>query len=179
MRALIFDTETTDLLSPSAAPLKLQPHIMEFFGHIVEDDGTVIEELEFRCNPGVPIPEKVQKITRITDADVSHLPPFKEFSGQVLRIIANAEAVVAHNLSYDFQVVTHEFTRIDPSLRIKWPLKRICTVQETEALKGKRLTLTDLHTHLFGEAFKDAHSARADVMALTRCWVELRKMEMV
>lgn len=181
MKALIFDTETTDLLSNSQLPLNHQPRIIEFFGHIVEDDGTVIEELGFRCNPGIPIPEKITQITRITNADVVQLPRFAEHMTRVAALIASAEAVVAHNLPYDFAVVNYEFARYAKTDRElpKWPAIKICTVQETEYMVGHRLSLTALHERLFGEGFPNAHSARSDVNALTRVWVKLRAMGVV
>jgi DNA polymerase III alpha subunit (gram-positive type) len=57
MKALIFDTETTGLLPPSIARDNYQPRIIEFFGHIIDDDGSSIRELEFFCNPGIEISE--------------------------------------------------------------------------------------------------------------------------
>jgi hypothetical protein len=60
MKALIFDTETTGLLPPSIARDNYQPRIIEFFGHIIDDDGSSIRELEFFCNPGIEISENVR-----------------------------------------------------------------------------------------------------------------------
>jgi DNA polymerase-3 subunit alpha len=60
---------------------------------------------------------------------------------------------------------------------IKWPVIRICTVEQTEWYKGYRLSLTALYEELFGEPFPDAHRARVDVQALTRVFLELRKRE--
>jgi len=48
-------------------------------------------------------------------------------------------------------------------------------VQETEWIKGHRLSLSALHEELFGEPFSGAHRARVDVDALTRCFNELRQ----
>jgi hypothetical protein len=42
-----------------------------------------------------------------------------------------------------------------------------------------RLTLSNLHEHLFGEKFKDAHRARSDVMALVRVARELRRRGLI
>ena len=40
-------------------------------------------------------------------------------------------------------------------------------------------SLTDLHQKLFGEPFKEAHNASADVEATTRCFLELIRFEVI
>jgi DNA polymerase III alpha subunit (gram-positive type) len=75
MKALIFDTETTGLLPPSIARDNYQPRIIEFFGHIIDDDGSSIRELEFFCNPGIEISEEITSITGIKKSDVVDAPP--------------------------------------------------------------------------------------------------------
>jgi DNA polymerase III epsilon subunit-like protein len=175
MKALIFDTEATQLVTNSLVKEQHQPRIIEFFGQIVDDEGTIHEELEFMCNPGISIPEKVTEITGIKDEDVAGAQPFATFAGQVKEIIERADAVVAHNLSYDWFVVNQEMDR--NGVKVDWPKIRICTVEETEWIKGFRLNLSALHEHLFDEPFSGAHRAREDVGALTRCYLELRRLE--
>jgi DNA polymerase III epsilon subunit-like protein len=175
MKALIFDTEATQLVTNSLVKEQHQPRIIEFFGQTVDDEGTVHEELEFMCNPGISIPEKVTEITGIKDEDVAGAQPFATFAGQVKEIIERADAVVAHNLSYDWFVVNQEMDRV--GVKVDWPKIRICTVEETEWINGFRLNLSALHEHLFGEPFSGAHRAREDVQALTRCYLELRRAE--
>lgn len=174
MKALIFDTEATQLVTNSLVKEQHQPRIIEFFGQIVEDDGTILEELEFMCNPGIPIPEKVTEITGIRDEDVADAGSFAKHAYALQQFIARSEAVVAHNLSYDWFVVNTEFERLGK--KVEWPNIRICTVEETEWIKGFRLNLSALHEHLFGEPFAGAHRAREDVQALTRCYLELRRL---
>jgi DNA polymerase III epsilon subunit-like protein len=178
MKALIFDTETTDLISNSLLADNHQPRVIEFFGQLVDvPKGKVLDVLEFTCNPGIPIPKKVTEITGLTDADVRDSPPFPEYASAVEALLAKAGAAVAHNLSYDLQVLGFEFRRMKREL--KWPPAMICTVQETQFLKGMRLSLSNLHLTLFGEEFKGAHRARQDVEALTRCFLEMHKRGIV
>jgi DNA polymerase III epsilon subunit-like protein len=40
----------------------------------------------------------------------------------------------------------------------------------------KKPNLTELHTHLFGEAFKGAHQAISDVIAARRCFYEMQRL---
>lgn len=174
MRVTILDTETTDLITNSLISDEHQPRVKEFYAIQTDDNEVNLGELEFMCNPGVPIPPESTKITGITDAMVKNEPPFPEFNERVRDFIESAEAVVAHNVSYDRDVIDMEFKRagLEP---ICWP-KLICTVEETEWLKGYRLNLTALHMELFNETFPEAHRAKQDVWALKRCYHHMRTM---
>lgn len=171
-RTLIFDTETTNLVANSLLRDSHQPFIIEFYGHIIDADGNRLEELEFLCHPGFEIEQETTKITGIRREDLKGKPRFSEFADDVIKLIQNADSVAAHNLSYDWFVVNTELKR--QSLEVEWPITRICTVEETEWIKGHRLSLSALHEELFGAPFSGAHRARVDVEALTRCFVELR-----
>ena len=175
MKALILDTETTDLIKNSLLPEDQQPRVIEYFGQIVEDDGTVLDKLQFLCNPGHALSETTTKITGIKNSDVKGQPPFSHFEEQVRQQIASADAIVAHNLGYDWDMLNFEFKRCGTEKLVVWPKIRICTVEQTEWYKGFRLNLTALHEYLFGEPFKDAHRAETDVNALTRCYLEMRR----
>jgi len=176
-RYLVFDTETTNLIQNTVAHEKHQPHIIEFSGIIIDAEGDIKEELDFIVDPGVPIPPEVTKITGFRPEDVVGKPKFDEMAEQCAGFIERADAIVAHNLSYDWNVLNFEFARAD--VECAWPMIRICTVEETEWLNGYRLNLNALHEHLFGETFEGAHRARADVDALARCFVELKARDIV
>jgi DNA polymerase-3 subunit alpha len=172
-RTLIFDTETTGLIGNSLIKEQHQPRVIEFFGHVVDAKDKVVEELEFLSNPGIPLPAIITKITGLTDHHLRDQPSFSENADDVIKLIESCGAVVAHNLSFDMEIVNFEFERWgDP---VVWPDQKICTVEQTEWFKGHRLNLQALHEHLFGEPFVDAHRAKHDVAALTRCFCELRK----
>lgn len=173
MNTLLIDSETTDLVPNSVLGERHQPRITEFFGHTIDVNGKVLHELEFMCNPGIKIPAAAKRITGITDEMLKDHPPFSHFKDAVLMLISQANAVVAHNLSYDKFVIDTELARCGSVAG--WPSTQICTVEETEWYKGHRLNLGSLYEHLFGEPFAGAHRARQDVEALTRCFVELRK----
>lgn len=171
-RTLIFDTETTDLVSNTLLPDDQQPFIIEFYGAIIDGSGEIVEELEFLCHPGFEIKEITTKITGIKPEDLRGLPGFREHAEAVAGLLSRADSVVAHNLSYDWFVTNTEFRRA--GMKPEWPMIRICTVEETEWIKGHRLSLSALHEELFGEPFSGAHRARVDVEALIRCFNELR-----
>lgn len=187
MKALVFDTETTGLFkfyhASHTEPNKQGPYpwVIEFFGHVVEDDGTVLAEEDFLVRPGSLnlIDDVIQKITGITPDMVKDEPMFEAFADRVLELIRKAEALVAHNLSYDLRIMEVAYKRLgrySEWVEATKGKRLICTVQESEPYKGHRMKLTDLHTHLMGEPFEGAHRARADVMGLTRCYLRMREL---
>lgn len=173
----VIDTETTGLIQNSAIPLDKQPRIIEFSGLLIEDDGTILEEIDFLCDPGIKLDDVIKKITGIKDEDLKGKKKFAEYFDDVNKFFSKAGVVVAHNLSYDFSLVNFEAKRIGKE--IKWPEKKICTVEATEHIKGYRLNQSLLYKHLFNEEFAGAHRAMSDVKALTRCYVELLKKGIV
>ncbi len=174
MSALIFDTETTGLPDNSAQSLDKQPHIIEFYGCIVEENGDVVEELEFLCDPGIPLEKKITQITGLTDADLVGKPNFKEKIGLVKEFFGKADSCVAHNLDFDETLLGFEFQRAEESLVMP---RKICTMAATEHFNGYRLSMQKLYQHLFDEGFENAHRAKADVKALRRIYHELRKRD--
>ena len=174
MRAFIFDTETTGLVKNSLVALENQPRIIEFFGHLVDSEtGAVEDEIEFFCYPGVQIEPIITRITGITNEQLKDADRFDVYADRVCKMIARADAVVAHNLSFDMALVEADCARC--SCVPAWPKRLVCTVEETEWMRGHRLSLTALHEELFGETFPSAHRARNDVTALTKCYLELCK----
>ena len=169
----LFDCETTGLLGTELLNDDLQPDIIEFFGHIVDETGHVYQELDFLCKPRKSIDDKITKITGITNAMLEDELPFVHYNKLVRDIIAEADAVVAHNLSFDLAMVNMEMRRCGHADDVKWPIIRICTVEQTEWKHGHRLNLNAMHELLFGEGFTGAHRARDDVQALTRCFLKL------
>ncbi len=169
---MIFDTETTSLVSNSLLTIEKQPRILEFVAFIYK--GTKKSgEFSFLCDPGIEVPEEVTRITGLTTKDVRGQKPFADRIKEINTVMHGIDEVVAHNLSYDRFVVETEYKRAGKE--IAWPRSMICTVEATEWYKGYRLSLGALHEHLFGQTFEGAHRAKADVAALARCFLELRK----
>ena len=175
MIAFLFDTETTGLVKNSLVPAKDQPRVIEFFGHAVNlASGEALGEVEFFCDPGVPLDPIITRITGITPDQIRGQPAFHLHAQTIADMMKISDAAIAHNLSFDMQLLDSEFERagLGP---VPWPDRLICTVEATEWIKGYRLKLNDMHTELFGEPFAGAHRARTDVEAMTRCAIELFK----
>lgn len=172
--AAIIDCETTDLIPNRSLRDDKLAHIIQFYGCMVDLDSEappiVIKQSLF--NPGVPIPDKIQRITRITDEMVKYAPKFLNKAVKVRDFLQSAPLIIAHNCSFDKEVLDIELERA--GVPIKWP-PCLCTVEASIHLHGKRLTLSALYEDLFKEKFKDAHRADVDVAALVRVVRELRR----
>lgn len=184
MKALVFDTETTGLIENRTVHLDKQPHMIEFYGNIVDlASGEVEKEYHTLIKPPIPLPLNVKNgkgiadMTGITEEMLVDQPSFRDVAEQINEIIAAAPVVVAHNLRFDMDMVEVEFERLKRI--VSWPERQICTIEQTVHLRGHRLNLTKLHSILFpGETFV-AHRAANDVKALTRCCCELYKREVL
>lgn len=173
MIALILDTETTDLLYNHSIHLDKLPHVIEYYGCLANlETGERLEIVQSLIKPPIAIPKKITEITGIDDDTIKDAPTFREFAPTILAQLQAAPAVIAHNMSYDREMLDIEFERLGK--KIIWP-RQICTVEATLHLKGYRLKLGALHELLFGETFKDAHRAKVDVEALERCCLQLYK----
>jgi DNA polymerase III epsilon subunit-like protein len=177
MIAAVFDTENTGLIANTGRKLDKQPRLFEFYGNLITDAGDVAEELHFLCHPGIPLPAEVVRITGVTDRDLAEQQPFADYAAQLQEFFEKADAVVAHNLSYDFFIIEFEYQRLGRSFT--WPQIKLCTVEATEYLYGYRLSLQSLHQHLFRQGFAGAHRAAADVAALNRCYIALVKQGII
>lgn len=175
MLALIIDTETTGLPQNSSIKLDKQPEVIEYFSAFTNlATGERISELNHLIKPSCiqALPAKIIEITGLTDALLADEKPFSSVADSIRDNIEGAITVIAHNASFDKELLDIEFERLGHKL--KWP-RTICTVEATLHLKGFRLNLAKLYRLLFDEDFKDAHRAAPDVLALERICVELFK----
>lgn len=175
MRALIFDTETTGLITNSLIPLARQPRVIEFFGLTIED-GEIGATYNALIKVDERLPSEIIRITGITDEMLENELHFDAIAPQINEFIEQHDLCVAHNLAFDARMIDMEFARLDKV--VEWP-RKLCTVEATQWIEGYRLNLTALHTKLFGEPFKGAHRAETDVRALARCYLELVHREMI
>jgi DNA polymerase-3 subunit epsilon len=178
VKTLVFDTETTGLIDNHVLRMDRQPEVIEFAGLLVDlDTGEPSEEYETMVRPQRSLDDKIKKITGIVDEDLRDKPRFSEVSSRIKALIEGSQAVLAHNLSFDMEMLDFEFERLGQSLT--WPAIKICTIEQTSHLQGFRMNLSMLHQHLLGFRHVDAHRAMADVKALLRCAVELRRRELL
>lgn len=182
MKAFIFDTETTGLIENHIVDLKKQPEVIQFFGQTVnlktgkvlgKPIDTFIRPREF---PRSEYTIKVTK-TKIKDEQLEKAPSFKRVANMIREAIEASDAIIAHNLSFDREMIDIEFERMKEN--VTWPRRLICTVESTVHLMGRRLTLSQLYSMLFDGAKFEAHLAKEDVEALTRASVVLFKKGLI
>lgn len=173
MIAAPIDTETTDLVYNRTIKVEKLPHMVEFYGCLYDfEQGKLLQEVDQLIRPPIAMPKESAKITGLSDEMLKSAPTFAEVADSIANFIESAPLIIAHNASFDQEIIDIEFGRL--GRKLKWP-KLICSVEATIHLKGYRLNLGNLHELLFGERFADAHRAKMDVAALTRCCAELYK----
>ena len=172
----IFDTETTGLLKHSLSSDDKQVRIIELAGVHMLADGTIVEEIELLFNPGIRLTDEIIGITGITNEKIADAKTWAEHSHEIAAFFSKGDALVAHNATFDADLIKMEMKRaggIYSTFKFRDDQELICTVEATEFIKGKRLKLIDLYTHLFGEGFTGAHRAMTDVKALARITEQL------
>jgi DNA polymerase-3 subunit alpha len=184
---LIFDTETTGLPKSWNAPITDTdnwPRCVQIAWQLHDQMGAVIEHNDFLIKPdGYNIPYDAERIHGIStelaeEQGISLAKGLKLFN----EALQKTTFIVGQNLNFDLNIMGCEFHRLGIQNNLtSLPILDTCT-EKTAFMckipggrggKFKLPTLTELHTHLFGVGFGDAHNATADVEATTRCFLEL------
>src|SRR3546814_8808052 len=102
----------------------------------------------------------------ITLEMVAGAPLFAEKYRSLCEFFSGERVLLAHNLSYDRDILELELRRIGKQCAFPWPWWHICTVEATEGLEGFRLGLSALYEKLFGETRSAEHTS--DLQSLMR-----------
>lgn len=159
MPSIIFDLETTGLIVPGA-PADKQPKITEI-GAILVGNGKIVDELSIIVNPECEIPQKIQKLTGITQAMVDAEKPLVDVIDGVVKFFGSASSVWGHNVGYDIDVMNFNMELLAMS-RFPFPPKVFDTISEYNHLFGYRMKLGDLYKRVVGEEMPKAHRAVED-----------------
>ncbi len=187
---LIFDTETTGLPKSWNAPITDTdnwPRCIQIAWQLHDALGNVIEHNNFLVQPdGFNIPYDAERIHGIS-TDLAQEQGISLAEGLDLfnAALKKTTFIVGQNVGFDINIMGCEFHRLGVENNLTdLPLLDTCT--EKTALmcqipggrggKFKLPTLTELHKHLFGVDFAEAHNATADVEATTRCFLELIRL---
>ena len=164
MRYIIFDTETTGLLKPSAMVLEQQPKIIEL-GAVYIKNKKIINELTQLINPNESLPVKIINITGIKDEDLIGKPTFKEYLPILFEFFKDADVLICHNAPFDVGMLKVELRRSEFNL-FEWPKNIICTIQEYKSRMGKWPKMTELYLNIMGKPLEQSHRALDDCKAL-------------
>ena len=190
---LIFDTETTGFPKNWNAPitdLDNWPRVVQLAWQIHDENGALVEVQDHIIYPdGFDIPFNATKVHGIsTERAKSEGKPL----GDVLAIFETAlekcEYLVGHNVNFDLNVTGCEYYRVKGvnPLDAKKPLDsctettaKLCELPGGRGGKFKLPKLEELHVHLFGEGFAEAHNAAFDVEATARVFLELLRLKVI
>ena len=151
---VVFDLETFGLNS--------HEHPIIEIGAIKVQGTRIVDSFSQLINPGVPIPEKIQNITSITNSMVSNMPSIEEVLPNFMEFVGDA-TMVAHNAKFDMSFIRRECKRI---LNIDYDPSVIDTLQMARdvmpELKGYGLGSL---TKKLGVALENHHRAVDDSQA--------------
>lgn len=185
---LFFDTETTGLPRDYRAPLANfdnWPRLVQLAWLIYDAGGNLLKEASYIIKPqGFIIPNDAARIHRITqDRALAEGKPLAEVLEEFMPDFLRCTDIVAHNHQFDAAIMGAELLRMGRGW-ITGPKKLHCTmVTGTNLCRLPGRTgagykwprLTELHTHLFGASFEEAHDALVDVRACAKCFFEMRR----
>jgi DNA polymerase III epsilon subunit-like protein len=164
MITAVFDTETTGLLLPSSVPIAKQPKVIELAVALVEK-GKVKARKTWLIQPECALTAEITRITGLTDEDLKGKPTFAKLFPEIKKTFAKADAVLAHNASFDLGMVNNDTLRAIQK-PFPWPEICLCTVQEYKHLFGFNPSLKVLYERILGKPLAQTHRAMDDVNAL-------------
>lgn len=187
---LIFDTETTGLPKSWNAPITDTdnwPRCIQIAWQLHDEMGNLIEHNDFLVQPdGFNIPYDAERIHGIsTDLAAEQGISLSEGLELFNEALQKTKYIVGQNVGFDVNIMGCEFHRLGVENNLtQLPVLDTCTEHTAQMCqipggrggKFKLPTLTELHNHLFGVGFDEAHNATADVEATTRCFLELIRL---
>lgn len=201
--ALVWDTETTNLVRKDISLYHPdQPHLVQIAGVLI-DSATGQEHscMNFIVKPTFegPMPQKSKDAHGFSRENCELMGvDLKVAVAAFTNLRAVADELVAHNHVFDRQIIEIALNRCKASPKHPGPSggMQVCTMNEnvtkfvglppTQRMrengygdKNKPPSLKELHEFLFGEGFSGAHNAMNDVRACARCFVELRKQQIL
>lgn len=149
----VIDTETTGMHPEFNRVMDI--------GIVTVKGGKIIDQWEALINPNQDVPYFITKYTRLRNSHVDNKPEFAHYSEHIKNKLANT-IFVAHNVSFDYWFLYHEFKRLNQDL----DLPKICTV-----LLGRKFLPELSNAHLdalseyYGIEIEARHRALPDAKA--------------
>jgi len=185
---LFFDTETTGLPDDYNSFSSFRNvRLVQIAWIIFDCDGKKLSKRDFIVKPeGFEIPENSTRIHKISNSfAISAGKSLTKVLIEFNNALRSCKHIVAHNLTFDYNVLISEFNRVNISTNIQ-NLTKICTKELTtdycsiDSSKGyKWPTLTELYKKVFNEEILEAHNAALDIEATAKCFWYLKKNKLV
>ncbi|MCL2397612.1 MAG: PolC-type DNA polymerase III [Defluviitaleaceae bacterium] len=118
---VIFDVETTGFDRKNCAIIEI--------GAVKLQGGQIVDRFSALIDPGVPLPEKIVELTRITDDMLTGQPAIDAVLPLFLDFIGDA-VLVAHNADFDMGFLEHNAKMLGREVKNPY----ICTLQLSRAL---------------------------------------------
>ncbi|SHJ29396.1 PolC-type DNA polymerase III [Lutispora thermophila] len=160
---VVFDIETTGLNN-------VNDKITEI-GAVLIKDRKVISKFNSLINPKIPIPEKIQKLTGITDEMVSDAPSIEEVLPQFLDFVGD-RPLVAHNAMFDVGFIRQNAFLL--GMRVNNPV--LDTLQLSRNLVPINKHKLNILCDHFGIKLENHHRASDDAEAAALVLIELFKL---
>ncbi len=186
---LVYDTETTGLPDfKKQATDPDQPHIVQLGAVLYDERRKVVSEINLLIKPDdwVISPETTAIHGITQERAIKYGLKLATAIRLFLAFCDRAELLVAHNYDFDEKMVRRELHHIGDSPAAEAFRSRAnhCTMKQATPIcklpsaRGgyKWPKLQEVHQHLFGTGFEDAHDAMADVRACARVYFELNPL---
>lgn len=165
MHYVIVDIETT-----GGSPKNSKITEVAIYKH---DGKKIIDQFETLINPEIPIPEFIVNLTGINDQMVKDAPRFHEIADKIIEFTEGC-IFVAHNVSFDYGVLRHEFRKIGHDFR----RKHVCTVIASRSLlPGFDSYSLGKLTRALGIELIGRHRAGGDAFATAKLFTILMEKE--
>lgn len=157
------------------------PRIIQLAAFKYDQEGNEIESFELLIKPDgwtMPTGQFWVENGFTHEENESFGVPIKKALELFISYHQESICMVAHNMSYDYNVLGAEMIRagvkssvVIPKFCTKEIGTNFCAIPGPFGFKWPKLE--ELHFELFGEDFKDAHQAGSDVKATAKCFFEL------
>jgi DNA polymerase-3 subunit epsilon len=129
----------------------------------------ILEKYSTLIDPEQLIPDFITSLTGIDNELVASAPVFSDIADQIDRMTANA-VFVAHNVSFDYNVIRNEFKRIGQEFN----RKKLCTVRLSRTLiPGLPSYSLGKLCNAIGIALENRHRAEGDTDATVLLFKQL------
>lgn len=157
----VFDIETTGL-NP------VEDRIIEI-GAIKIENGVFTQTFSSFVNPQIPIPERITKLTSITDDDVRGQPLIEDVLIDFYKF-CNDSVLVAQNIQFDYGFISNKGRPIN----IHFKNEQMDTLQlARKYVPGLRKYTLGYLTDHFGITLDNAHRAIHDAIATAHLFIKL------
>ena len=165
-RFAAFDLETTGTKAG-------EDRITEL-GVAIFEGGVVVDRFQRLVNPGIPIPEEVQRVTGISDADVADAPRLEDVLDEFLELLC-AQPILAYNAQFDLAMLGGELERLgraDAVLPDCYDPFPFCWVYLRSEKKTRNAQLGTICAYM-GIELESAHRADHDAEAAGRLFLAM------